>query len=575
MTGGLLDGDIFRGLAFRILLFLTLALLPFGLIAVFQTREIARQADFNSELSLVALTNQAANSERSILLEGFGAAYTLSETVKLYRDDPAGCSEFLASFIGSSDTYLFAGYVPPNGMMLCSSDGAEVNFADMPGLKDRMEARNRLVQAIESPVVSRESVVTLSQPLYSDGDFAGYMVISVPQSLIKSDLPRLLNASTTVDLVTFNSMGELVRASRGREAVQANLPANRALAALVGQDSLVFHAENMAGEDRVYTVVPIVSDVAYSLSIWHPEDMGGNIVKSVGFSIFLPVLMWLASLVVAFWSLNRLAVRHIRKLGRQMRHFAYNRRVPHTSMGQGVPLELLQMQQSFVRMAESIVRDEAALEDSLRDKNILLKEVHHRVKNNLQMISSIMNMQIRRAQSDDARAVLKRLQDRILSLATVHQNLYQAEALDRVDAGALLEQIIGQLLRVGLPAGRRIEVTQEYDSFDLDADDAAPLTLLASEAVTNALKYIGPAKPGGKSELVILLKQEDENTIKLQVANSISGNVSDEGTGLGTQLISAFARQLNGSVEANFEGTQHVLELVFPLQQRVKARYDY
>ena len=187
--------------------------------------------------------------------------------------------------------------------MLCSSDRVEVNFADMPGLKDRMEARNRLVQAIESPVISREPVVTLSQPVYSDDEFAGYMVISVPQSLIKSDLPRLLNASTTVDLVTFNSMGELVRANRGREAVQANLPANRALAALVGQDSLVFHAENMAGEDRIYTVVPIVSDVAYSLSIWHPEDMGGSIGKSVGFGIFLPVLMWLASLVVAFWSL--------------------------------------------------------------------------------------------------------------------------------------------------------------------------------------------------------------------------------------------------------------------------------
>ena len=84
MTGGFFDGDIFRGLAFRMLVFLTLALLPFGLIAVFQTREIVRQAESNSEFSLLALTDQAASAERSIFQEAFGAAEALSALAQLY-----------------------------------------------------------------------------------------------------------------------------------------------------------------------------------------------------------------------------------------------------------------------------------------------------------------------------------------------------------------------------------------------------------------------------------------------------------------------------------------------------------
>ncbi|MEM1075825.1 MAG: histidine kinase dimerization/phosphoacceptor domain -containing protein [Pseudomonadota bacterium] len=574
MTGGFLDGDVFRGLAFRMLLFLTLALLPFGLIAVFQTREIIQQADSNVELSLLALTDQATSREQTVLQQAFGAAEALSALAQLYANDARACSAFLEAYRRATGLYSFIGYLPPDGNMQCSSAGKTYGFSDFPGFAEEVANPKRQITFQSKGVVSDESVLLISQPFFTRNGFAGFMTLSVPQAALTEETRQPL-ADAPANLVTFNANGQVVRSDRGADQTLEDLPTDRVLKALVGGASVVFEGTNGRGQDRIYAVVPLVPNVAYSMSIWRPDEMSASLSQSIGLGLFLPVIMWLASLVVAFWSLNRLAVRHIRKLGRQMRHFAFNRRVPRTSLGPGVPRELVDIQIAFVRMADSIIRDEAALEDSLREKNMLLKEVHHRVKNNLQMISSIMNMQIRRAQSEDARAVLKRLQDRILSLATVHKNLYQTEDLDRVDAGQLIEEIVGQMLAMGLAASRGVDISQDYDKIFMDPDDAAPLTLLVAETLTNALKYLGPPNRGGAPYLKISLKKDADGQGRFRIVNSTSGAQGSEGTGLGTQLISAFARQLNGRVDVGFEAEEHSLELRFPIEERIKNPYDF
>ena len=87
------------------------------------------------------------------------------------------------------------------------------------------------------------------------------------------------------------------------------------------------------------------------------------------------------------------------------------------------------MNRDFLSMAEGILQDEAELEDALREKSLLIREVHHRVKNNLQLIASIMNMQIRRSRNSETTSVVRRLQDRVLGLARVHRQMYEAQTL--------------------------------------------------------------------------------------------------------------------------------------------------
>ncbi len=192
MTGGFFDGDIFRGLAFRMLLFLTLALLPFGLIAVFQTREIVRQAESNSELSLLALTDQAASAERSIFQEAFGAAEALSALAQLYARDAVSCSAFLEAYRRAAGIYSFIGYLPPDGVMRCSSAGGTFDFSDFPGLAEEVDAPRRQITWNPEGTISGEPVLVLSQPFFTRTGFAGFMTMSVPLTAISAEMTDAL-----------------------------------------------------------------------------------------------------------------------------------------------------------------------------------------------------------------------------------------------------------------------------------------------------------------------------------------------------------------------------------------------
>ncbi|WP_299740123.1 histidine kinase dimerization/phosphoacceptor domain -containing protein [uncultured Roseobacter sp.] len=574
MTGGFLDGDVFRGLAFRILVFLSLALLPFGLIAVVQTREIARQAEANADLSLLGLTEQASGAERTVIQEGFGVAEALSSIVRLFADDPEACVSFLRAYQEASERYSLIGNLPADGVMTCSSEGGIYDFSAYPDFDVALEKRERSVIISRTGPISLEPVLVILHPHFEDDVFTGFTTLSVPLTELH-EMPDPPSNIKPHDVVTFNEAGEVLTSDRARLVTLSDLPQNRSLKTLIGEKTAVFEDVNTEGDARIYAVVPIVPGVVYAISIWRQEEVLAGVRGSDTLSIFLPILMWLASLVVAFWAINRLAIRHIRKLGRQMRIFAYNRSMPRSTLGPGVTREFVDIQKAFIGMADSIIRDEASLEDSLREKNILLKEVHHRVKNNLQLISSIMNMQIRRAPTQESQLVLRRLQERILSLATVHKNLYQSQGLERVDAGALVEEIVGQLLVVGLPAGSAVKVEQSYVPVQLDTDDAAPLTLLVSEAVTNAMKYIGSPNAQNPARLNISLTQPDPAEAVFTISNTFSDEPTAEGTGLGMQLINAFARQLNAQVDAKINGDMHHLTLTFPVPHRVKVVQDY
>tara|TARA_R110002049_G_scaffold117332_2_gene270471 strand:- start:49296 stop:51020 length:1725 start_codon:yes stop_codon:yes gene_type:complete len=574
MTSGFFSGDLMRGLTIRVLLFLSLALLPIGLIAVVQTRQIADQSRDSAELSLIAVTEQASAAERRVIQEAFGAAEALTSIVRLRRNDPAECTDFLMEYKEASKIYSLVGFVALDGKMTCSSTGEEFDFSKSKSFQSLVANPVRRASAVPEGSISKRAVTLINAPVYESSKLIGFMAISIPHETI-DNIRDTSAARTNVAMMTLNKRGDILTTENGLEVAESEYPRDIALSLLTTRDASVFMTGNQKGVERAYAIVPIVPDTVYALSVWPNDTPFLSSGISTRLSALLPIVMWLASLIVAFWALNRLAIAHIRKLGRQMRRFALNRTLPNANLGPSVPTELVEMESAFIGMAESILRDEATLEDSLRQKNILLKEVHHRVKNNLQLISSIMNMQIRQAKSDDAKFVLRRLQDRILSLATVHKNLYQNDDLVRVDAGALLHEIVNQLLSVGLPPGSRVDVEQKYENIRLDADDAAPLTLLVSEAVTNALKYL-PDAGDGKPRIEINLAYDGPDRAKLEIRNTIGeGSTAAPGTGLGSRLILAFTRQLNGQVEIDPDGDTFDLVVSFPVPKRNREIYDY
>ena len=573
MTSGFLRNSLFGGLAFRVLLFLSLALLPIGIIAFIQTQQIADQSKRTAELSLIAVTEQAAATERSLLQEAFGAARALTSVVKLVKDDPQQCSEFLKAYREEVDRYRLVGFINVDGLMNCSSSREVYDFSSSPAFQDTVARSVRTVMVSDRGRVSGEAVVIATVPVFDQDEPIGYLFISMSRDAL--EVSELDDPSRTpLSLITFNDKGDIVSSEEDQSVATAELPNTYPLKQLTVNTRQVFTAKNAEGVDRVYALIPLIEGTVFGLSVWPSDTALLETDFNSRLSSILPIIMWVASLVVAFWALNRLAITHIGKLGRQMRHFALNRTLPRKPLGERVPVEIVAMEQAFLAMANSILQDEARLEDSLREKNILLKEVHHRVKNNLQLISSIMNMQIRQAPTEANKRVLQRLQDRILSLATVHKSLYQDNEMARVDAGILMREIVARSLDIGMEANAGVDVVEEYDSILVGPDDAAPLSLLTSEAVTNALKYV-PRGGKERTNITVSLKHTGDERALLRVSNTAGGDAPEEGTGLGSKLITAFARQLNGTLSTSEENGLYVLELDFPVPMADKVVYDY
>jgi two-component sensor histidine kinase len=422
------------------------------------------------------------------------------------------------------------------------------------------------IAAIEKPMVSRESVINILHPVFQEGDFTGYISISMPVQFVQRQSDESSDKHP-LSLTTFNAAGGILSSQSSLAGDLMALPANIPLAQLAGSPSVTFVAPDRAGVERNYAVVPIIPGLAYGLAVW-PLESGMFTVAGLPLApAIVPLLMFVASLGVAYLAVDRLVVRHVSGLRRRMQAFAETRSFQHVNRKHMISSELEDLESAFSDMAFSLMDDEAQMEDALREKNVLLKEVHHRVKNNLQLISSIMNMQIRKAHQPETVAVLKRLQERILGLATVHRNLYQAENLSQTNAGGLLSELFNHLVISGAEAGSNLDYSGEFDDVILFPDQAVPLALLASELATNALKYAG-AGPDGRPRIRAGLRLVEPGIARMICENSLGDPVEENGgTGLGSQLIRAFASQLEGDVQIETSEATYTVVVTFKVDE--------
>ena len=144
------------------------------------------------------------------------------------------------------------------------------------------------------------------------------------------------------------------------------------------------------------------------------------------------------------------------------------------------------------RLAETQARIKESMkkEASLREKEILLREIHHRVKNNMQILGGLIRLQCRTLKSGEARDVLKESETRIRSMALLHQKLYQSDSVSEISFGDYVTVLVGELQRLYASNGSRLEIQVDVpDTFELGLDTALPCGLIINELVSNSLKY--------------------------------------------------------------------------------------
>jgi two-component sensor histidine kinase len=210
---------------------------------------------------------------------------------------------------------------------------------------------------------------------------------------------------------------------------------------------------------------------------------------------------------------------------------------------------------------------EAALRDSLRDKDVLLQEIHHRVKNNLQIVSSLLHLQTDQAAQPTVKAVFKEAQRRVLSMALIHESLYRSPNLAQVNLAEYIETLCTHVFRSFGVDGAQIKLVTRLEPVALGLDQAVPCGLILNELLSNALKY---AFPSGRTGQITLTLSAPTGQVHLQVA--------DNGVGLpppmetaparppGLGLVSMLAKQLKGEVVVE-RGEGAAFQLTFPLHR--------
>jgi two-component sensor histidine kinase len=193
------------------------------------------------------------------------------------------------------------------------------------------------------------------------------------------------------------------------------------------------------------------------------------------------------------------------------------------------------------------------------------------VKNNLQLVMSLLNLHARRIRDPRAELAFAEARGRINALATLHRRLYESENLQHVEVRWFLEDLCSELRRSGLAGGRNIELAVEAPAGEVIGPEVAvPLGLLVTEAITNAYKHAFAGRVAGRID--VILTREPDGTFCAIVRDDGTGYgvhpappKDSEQSGLGHSLIEAFARQLRGQLDIESSGGT-LIKVRFPLQ---------
>ena len=225
------------------------------------------------------------------------------------------------------------------------------------------------------------------------------------------------------------------------------------------------------------------------------------------------------------------------------------------------PTGLACLYEAFDEVTKIIAADDVREQQSSEDRSVLVLEVHHRVKNNLQLISSMMSMHIRASRDPQVEGILRRIQDRVASLATVHSDLYRNSEGGILPVAPLLNEIIDGAEEVARSLGQPLEIKRRIADVGLLPDQAIPLSLLTAEALNSTLRDIGPDSllP---DEMSVTFEVTDVCILRIEIAGQ--ANVEMQGpVSVGEQLQQAYAIQLGAACAEDRQDGLHRLIFTF------------
>jgi two-component sensor histidine kinase len=332
-----------------------------------------------------------------------------------------------------------------------------------------------------------------------------------------------------------------------------------------GQPVFVSDAVELAGASLPSALKPLIERV-FRMGGWMPEDRVVWLPLSIGDQVRGGVAVWGPDLreddlptLLVFASQVTVTIESAR---------LYTAEQKRTQ-------ELAQLSEKLMVELAERRRAEEQVKASLREKEVLLKEIHHRVKNNLQVVSSLLNLQSGQIHDPRITEAFRDSQNRVRSMALIHERLYQSENLAVIDFSDYVRNLAEHLLLSYGVGAEDVALVVEADEVFLDIDTAAPCGLLLNELVSNALKHGFPGSRKGEIQVGLCADQDGHLTL----------TVSDNGVGfpkdmeienaksLGLQLVHTLVGQLDGRIEVHRRnGT--AFHVTFPVPSQLRSWQD-
>ena len=536
-----------------------LALLPLLVFAVIQS-VFDFQRDRKGRDAIMRTTAVQAANEITDTLSNAKAILAVTGSLV---ENSENCDQQLDEVIKAIPQLDYLGITDADGRYLCRANNVKTDDPAPRYIFEALPTPDRpFLKETRSPVGESEryeAAVVVSYGTFEGDSLDRVILAGFKLRELRALTDRsLLDASTNIAII--NHRGEALIGGR-TQTPEARLKWIEAAKAQGQYDGKI---EDIDGSPRDIFVVGSGADDLY-VAMSMPDS---NIVSwsrlNPFSSIIVPLFAWLFGFVAIWLATDKLVLIHLRKMQRATKLFAKGDYDARVGVLNDPPMSIKTLGYSFDSLADTLAKREADIQDSLEEKETLLREIHHRVKNNLQIIISLLNMQERKSKSVHELEAITETRSRINAIALVHRGLYESTDLRYVNMEVFLNRLVDELsLALGMKEQNvKLDIVVECEP--LEADTATPVALFVVEALTNAVKH--GVKNGGNVEIE-LTQDKDNVTVSIQDDGTGFDDTKQNMVGTGTKLIRGFARQLGGSIDVKNDLLGYKVCLDFTLRR--------
>jgi two-component sensor histidine kinase len=547
----------------RLLLLLALALLPAVILAIVNTRNRLDRDIVQARHTVRTLNLVASSRHREALAATEAMLAILSRIPEVRSPDRRTCRHALQQVLEQfAGRYSNLSVLDAGGHVVCSVLPALLDrtYADRDYFRDARDKNTFAVSGFVTGELSKQPIIIAAYPYRSDDNSFGGVVATGLSLYWFTSLADIFALPVGSTIFIVDNKGT---AYAFDEKTLNRLPDRSRLLSAISAHESEFDAIGRNGERYLYALTELDSNRVFALSLVPIEtalnrassDMLLRIAEISVFCLFAILAVWIGA-----YFLFLKPLRNFYKAAAAYREgdFSYH----PASADQ--PAELRDLAQKFSDMAQGIQAREERLQALINQRDLLVQEIHHRVKNNLQIVSSLLSLQAKRIKVPASRREFEVARERVDALALLHRHLYEQRDAASIDLKVFIERLVRQLIDAYLPdEGRHIDAAVDIADIRVPPAIVVPLGLIIAEAISNALKH---AFPGGRAGLidVTLRVDEDRATLTVRDDGAAATGFDDGDGGLGTTLMRGFAAQLEGEMAIVADGGM-VVTVKFPL----------